>query len=147
MIPGIRIVSLERPSARFVCRQCLRQQPQSASSRILPSLRQSRRHATTTASTTTSKTRTTRRPAFSPVFFSPRLNAALSMATHATAPVAKRAFPETTSSKSVAYWLLGSAASVFGIVVFGGLTRLTESGYAHNSKRRDAMASISSALC
>lgn len=36
-------------------------------------------------------------------------------------------FPKT-SSKSVAYWLLGSAASVFGIVVFGGLTRLTESG-------------------
>lgn len=39
----------------------------------------------------------------------------------------KKSFPET-SSKSVAYWLLGSAASVFGIVVFGGLTRLTESG-------------------
>ena len=38
-------------------------------------------------------------------------------------------FPET-SSKVAAYWLLGSAASVFGIVVFGGLTRLTESGYA-----------------
>jgi len=37
-------------------------------------------------------------------------------------------FPET-SSNTVAYWLLGSAASVFGIVVFGGLTRLTESGY------------------
>jgi cytochrome c oxidase assembly protein subunit 15 len=36
-------------------------------------------------------------------------------------------FPKTTS-KSVAYWLLGSAASVFGIVIFGGLTRLTESG-------------------
>lgn len=40
----------------------------------------------------------------------------------------KKFFPET-SSRSVAYWLLGSAASVFGIVVFGGLTRLTESGY------------------
>ena len=40
---------------------------------------------------------------------------------------AKKAFPET-SSKTVAYWLLGSAASVFGIVVWGGLTRLTESG-------------------
>jgi cytochrome c oxidase assembly protein subunit 15 len=40
----------------------------------------------------------------------------------------KKSFPQT-SSKSVAYWLLGSAASVFGIVVFGGLTRLTESGY------------------
>lgn len=38
-------------------------------------------------------------------------------------------FPEI-SHKTVAYWLLGSAASVFGIVVFGGLTRLTESGYA-----------------
>lgn len=38
-------------------------------------------------------------------------------------------FPEI-SHKAVAYWLLGSAASVFGIVVFGGLTRLTESGYA-----------------
>lgn len=37
-------------------------------------------------------------------------------------------FPRT-SEKTVAYWLLGSAASVFGIVVFGGLTRLTESGY------------------
>lgn len=38
-------------------------------------------------------------------------------------------FPKT-SEKSVAYWLLGSAASVFGLVVFGGLTRLTESGYS-----------------
>jgi hypothetical protein len=39
----------------------------------------------------------------------------------------KSSFPET-SANSVAYWLLGSAASVFGIVVFGGWTRLTESG-------------------
>ncbi|KAF2397007.1 cytochrome oxidase assembly [Trichodelitschia bisporula] len=38
-----------------------------------------------------------------------------------------RSFPQT-SDKVVGYWLLGSAASVFGIVVFGGLTRLTESG-------------------
>lgn len=44
----------------------------------------------------------------------------------ATEPV-KRFFP-STSTKAVAYWLLGSAASVYGIVVFGGLTRLTESG-------------------
>ncbi|TVY62799.1 Electron transfer protein [Lachnellula suecica] len=39
----------------------------------------------------------------------------------------KQFFPET-SSNGVAYWLLASAGSVFGIVVFGGLTRLTESG-------------------
>lgn len=38
-----------------------------------------------------------------------------------------RAFPSRTRN-TVAYWLLGSAASVFGIVIFGGLTRLTESG-------------------
>lgn len=40
----------------------------------------------------------------------------------------KSSFPET-SSKVVGYWLIGSAVSCFGIVVFGGLTRLTESGY------------------
>ncbi|KAJ0426344.1 cytochrome oxidase assembly protein-domain-containing protein [Aspergillus carlsbadensis] len=39
----------------------------------------------------------------------------------------KSSFSQVTD-KTVAYWLLGSAASVFGIVVFGGLTRLTESG-------------------
>ena len=44
------------------------------------------------------------------------------------AKASRRYFPNT-SQKVVAYWLLGSAASVFGIVVFGGLTRLTESGY------------------
>ena len=41
----------------------------------------------------------------------------------------KYIFPEV-SHKAVAYWLLASAASIFGIVVFGGLTRLTESGYS-----------------
>jgi len=55
---------------------------------------------------------------------------------HATSPIeaanisrvrAKTSFP-STSSKQVGYWLIGSAVSVFGIVVFGGLTRLTESG-------------------
>ena len=47
---------------------------------------------------------------------------------HDAKKVKTRFFP-STSEKGVAYWLLGSAASVFGIVVFGGLTRLTESGY------------------
>lgn len=32
------------------------------------------------------------------------------------------------SARSVGYWLIGSAGLVFGIVVLGGLTRLTESG-------------------
>ncbi|EGS19819.1 putative cytochrome c oxidase assembly protein [Thermochaetoides thermophila DSM 1495] len=38
-----------------------------------------------------------------------------------------KSWPET-NDKVVGYWLVGSAASVFGIVIFGGLTRLTESG-------------------
>lgn len=46
-----------------------------------------------------------------------------------TDATAQKGFFPRTSEKVVAYWLLGSAASVFGIVVFGGLTRLTESGY------------------
>jgi heme a synthase len=41
----------------------------------------------------------------------------------------KASFFPDTSSDAVGYWLLASAVSVFGIVVFGGLTRLTESGY------------------
>ena len=45
---------------------------------------------------------------------------------------AKSRFFPKTSEKVVAYWLLGSAATVFGIVVFGGLTRLTESGYVRS---------------
>ncbi|KAL3257719.1 hypothetical protein ABHI18_006604 [Aspergillus niger] len=49
------------------------------------------------------------------------------IAAQGEAAKAKSSFPDV-SDKKVAYWLLASAASVFGIVVFGGLTRLTESG-------------------
>lgn len=55
---------------------------------------------------------------------SARLREAIAQAESA---VKRSRFPDT-SSNAVAYWLLASAASVFGIVVFGGLTRLTESG-------------------
>ncbi|ETI28116.1 hypothetical protein G647_00565 [Cladophialophora carrionii CBS 160.54] len=47
---------------------------------------------------------------------------------HGDETKSKESFFPDASSNTVAYWLLGSAASVFGIVVFGGLTRLTESG-------------------
>jgi hypothetical protein len=36
---------------------------------------------------------------------------------------------EIVPPRSVGYWLLGTASLVFGVVVVGGLTRLTESGY------------------
>ena len=56
-----------------------------------------------------------------------RRRSAASITVEGSQPAKKSRWPETTSN-IVAYWLLGSAASVFGIVVFGGLTRLTESG-------------------
>ncbi|KAI1649291.1 COX15-CtaA-domain-containing protein [Daldinia loculata] len=112
LLPGIRRATARLTPSQFVCRQCLRQQPRAAaSSRIFRAL-QVRQASTGVGSE--SKARFAR-------YFT---SAAVS--TEAT-QVAKRVFPET-SSKSVAYWLIGSAASVFGIVVFGGLTRLTESG-------------------
>ncbi|KAK6834378.1 cytochrome c oxidase assembly protein [Apiospora arundinis] len=104
LLPGLRRVALRAPLAPIACRQCLRQQTRQPSirpSRILRIVRQASTQAQpATATLNSAKTK---------------------------APVAKAAWPET-NSKAVGYWLLGSAASVFGIVVFGGLTRLTESG-------------------
>jgi heme a synthase len=51
------------------------------------------------------------------------------IAAEAQSKSSMKSFFPATSSNAVAYWLLASAGSVFGIVVFGGLTRLTESGY------------------
>ena len=39
---------------------------------------------------------------------------------------------EIVPPRSVGYWLLGAASLTFAIVVVGGLTRLTESGYSPN---------------
>lgn len=52
------------------------------------------------------------------------------------AHVKRRSFFPETSSKAVGYWLIGSAGLVFGIVVLGGLTRLTESGYVTSAIHR-----------
>jgi len=109
---SLRRAAIRLPAPSFVCRQCLRQQRRPAPASRLLDIVRSRSYAS----------------------FKPPL-ASASTATVAQAAVAqaasggstKGAFPET-SSRAVAYWLLGSAASVFGIVVFGGLTRLTESG-------------------
>ena len=65
---------------------------------------------------------------FSPILRRSVAGSAVAGALEDGASQAKSSFPKV-SDKIVAYWLLGSAASVFGIVVFGGLTRLTESGY------------------
>ncbi|KAI1498969.1 COX15-CtaA-domain-containing protein [Biscogniauxia marginata] len=118
--------AFRQPAGHFVCRQCLfrqKSQQRTASSRILQSLRgQSPRHSSTT---TTRSTTASQNVASSSV--ASHVRNVTSATTANVTSGAKRTFPET-SSKSVAYWLIGSAASVFGIVVFGGLTRLTESG-------------------
>jgi heme a synthase len=59
----------------------------------------------------------------------PKTNAQIPIPKDEPASSAKQSSWPEQNPKSVAYWLIGSAVSVFGIVVFGGLTRLTESGY------------------
>ena len=69
---------------------------------------------------------------FSPLSSLSKTISAPSIKTNDKSKVEDGFFPEV-SDRIVAYWLLGSAASVFGIIVFGGLTRLTESGSASHS--------------
>lgn len=120
---GTRVASAEL----FTCRQCLQQRNQATrlfSSRPTP-------RTPSQKSPRVSSYLGALRKNFK-AFTIPR-SASLSTATAAQltleqgASATKSHFPDV-SSKAVAYWLLGSAASVFGIVIFGGLTRLTESG-------------------
>jgi cytochrome c oxidase assembly protein subunit 15 len=120
-VPGLRRAAPRLSRDFFVCHQCLSKAVPTRSTSIAGKsafIRNIRYKSTTS------------------------LQSRASSSTAATSPLAsvsrnlgdvrsgagKNFFPET-SSKSVGYWLLGSAASVFGIVVFGGLTRLTESGF------------------
>ncbi|ETS00693.1 putative cytochrome c oxidase assembly protein [Trichoderma reesei RUT C-30] len=105
---GMRRAALQMPSKFFVCNQCLRQAPRRSPSSILNIIR-SRGYADA-----------------KPLESLAAQNAS-ALASQAQGQASK-AFPKKTTSKAVAVWLLGSAASCFGIVVFGGLTRLTESG-------------------
>ncbi|ORY62617.1 putative cytochrome c oxidase assembly protein [Pseudomassariella vexata] len=106
--PGIRRLAFKVPTAPLICRQCLRKQLPAATSRTTQRLV---RWSSTepTLGSLSSKT------------------ASSGSKVQAAQSAKKSAWPET-NSKSVGYWLIGSAVSVFGIVVFGGLTRLTESG-------------------
>lgn len=133
---GLRRLAVRASPSLFVCRQCQRQQPQwrSSSSRILDIVRSQQ-----LLPLQTSQIRCFNQTK-APLSFNSNVVVAADktsssslinqQAAEATRDnVKKSAWPET-NSKSVAYWLLGSAVSVFGIVVWGGLTRLTESGYA-----------------
>lgn len=130
LVPGFRRMAWQASSRLLASNQCLlRQVPRSSSSssssapsHILNVVR-SRAYATETTTQTTTTTTSPLGKLAKEMSTRPSYHAE----TEAIAAAKSRSFPET-SSKGVAYWLLGSAVSVFGIVVFGGLTRMTESG-------------------
>lgn len=111
----------------FVCKRCLQHQAKNPaayqSTRQSPFLKAFRSHGP--AQVRQQSSAINAQPRSSPLGALGR-SIGQSPKTH-SAPAKASSWPET-NSKSVAYWLLGSAASVFGIVIFGGLTRLTESG-------------------
>jgi hypothetical protein len=122
---GIRRAVAQVSRSPFVCRQCIRQQSKLAAapsrspllSKPSPIVRAVRARYESTTS----------KPA--PVAaLADEINRFEAKSTDKSSSSSKSSsFPET-NSKSVGIFLLASATSVFGIVVFGGLTRLTESG-------------------
>ncbi|OJD21447.1 hypothetical protein ACJ73_07210 [Blastomyces percursus] len=127
-VPMFRSLAPRFPKQFFTCRQCLRKEPQFNSSsrrwigmlpfRTAPSTRFT---PFTSAAARIQNTSILRSASFA------SLSASTAKAATNAASAGKSKYPDV-SSKIVAYWLLGSAASVFGLIVFGGLTRLTESG-------------------
>ncbi|GAO13332.1 uncharacterized protein UV8b_00689 [Ustilaginoidea virens] len=116
LAPAVRRLSQRTPSSFFICNQCLRQtvrpQPRLAS-RILNAVR-SRGFAQVKSE-------------IPPGSIADHVNFRSASAQAQAQALRKPEFPRT-NAKIVGYWLIGSAVSVFGIVVWGGLTRLTESG-------------------
>ncbi|KAK4195749.1 cytochrome oxidase assembly protein-domain-containing protein [Triangularia verruculosa] len=112
---GLRRAAAQLSRSSFACGQCLRQQTSAAPPSHILQLVAARVPAIRSYATETK---------------SPMASLSKNIQNETTSEhksEKKSSFPET-NAKSVGYWLLGSAASVFGIVVFGGLTRLTESG-------------------
>jgi cytochrome c oxidase assembly protein subunit 15 len=122
LLPGLRRAAPRLSRQFFVCRQCTKQGGQLAQQAPKANILQTIRFNSSAAAFPKSIGRANKSPL-----------SALSekMLSASEKEKAKAKFFPETSSNTVAYWLLGSAASVFGIVVFGGLTRLTESGYVY----------------
>ncbi|CAK7233432.1 Cytochrome c oxidase assembly protein cox15 [Sporothrix bragantina] len=155
---GLRRALVQVPKSPFACRQCLKQTQQKVQITSLSQSRNAFSTASRTAGQPAGavtirpaallcrnssrassfslrglSTSTTRQ---APAPSKPLSTAATTEATASTATAPSESsssssetsnFPDT-SSKAAAYWLIASAVSVFGIVVWGGLTRLTESG-------------------
>lgn len=124
-VPMFRSLAPRVAKDFFTCRQCLQNQRNAVNpfrARFFTSLPLSN------SSRINSRLPVKKANIFPSSLRSKQLSTVAAAVEHGTSTKAASSFPDVTS-KSVAYWLLGSAVSVFGIVVFGGLTRLTESGY------------------
>lgn len=124
--PALRRAAPRLTREFFVCRRCLQRPPSSPrlaqkSNGTSPFLQAFRSNSTHSPQLN--------RASAEPIRKSSTPLASLSKSISNNSKTAPASFFPEISDKVVAYWLLGSAASVFGIVVFGGLTRLTESGY------------------
>jgi hypothetical protein len=117
-LPGLRRTVPRLSRQFFICPQCTKQAGQTVRQAAKANILQTIRFNSSAASFPKSAVKAEKSPlsALSEKILAPGKEKAKA-----------KFFPETSSNR-VAYWLLGSAASVFGIVVFGGLTRLTESG-------------------
>ncbi|KAK4242815.1 hypothetical protein C8A03DRAFT_39973 [Achaetomium macrosporum] len=117
---GLRRTAAHLSRAPVVCGPCLRQLlPARPASRVLKLVRAARRYASTAAEPQT--------PLGSLSSSITKSASSVAQTSSAGSSGKSSSFPET-NAKVVGYWLIGSAVSVFGIVVWGGLTRLTESG-------------------
>ncbi|KKZ68619.1 cytochrome c oxidase assembly protein subunit 15 [[Emmonsia] crescens] len=128
-VPFYRSLAPRFSKEFFTCRQCLRKESQfTKSSRrwmgMLPFRTIPGPRLTPFASAVRKQSSSILKSAS---FASASASASAAKAASSNSSAIKSKYPDV-SSKIVAYWLLGSAASVFGIIVFGGLTRLTESG-------------------
>src|SRR3954465_13852828 len=120
ILPGLRKAAPRLSRDFFICHQCIKQTRPALSRWKIPGQSTLSRNIRCNSNTAT----------FAEPAGSPLSSLSQTITRDGAKSSSNKFFPET-SSKGVAYWLLGSAASVFGIVVFGGLTRLTESGYVH----------------
>ncbi|KAK0629010.1 cytochrome oxidase assembly protein-domain-containing protein [Bombardia bombarda] len=125
---GLRRTAAQLARPSLVCGQCLRHStiaspPRSLSSSKIVKLEAAATRRSYATATTTPTVASTIQPK------SPITELRENLAANASGPQSepKGSFPRA-NDKAVGYWLIGSAVSVFGIVVFGGLTRLTESG-------------------
>lgn len=121
-------------SEAFVCRKSVHNKAQSGykSVRQSPFLSAFRARAAPARQQSTTAPSTSPLSQLSKTIGQTSTSAKNTIGQQSSAPAKKGYFPET-SEKKVGYWLLASSASVFGIVIFGGLTRLTESGFVTNS--------------